>query len=156
MSAIAEATPLQRELARAHAERMARFFPGDKPQMRRIPALPPALAKRRTPIPRTTWPAYMPAVWYDSFVPEPDLPHSWRFIATTTAAKHRLTLADLLGPVKIRRISNARQEAFYRIGHETNLSLPQIGERMHRDHTTVLHGIRKHAERFGLPNRRTA
>ena len=52
----------------------------------------------------------------------------------------------------VRRTSDvclARQEAYFRMKHETNCSLPKIGERCgDRDHTTVLHGIRKIAAKI--------
>lgn len=41
----------------------------------------------------------------------------------------------------------ARHEACWRLKNETSMSLPQIGRLLGRDHTTVLHGVRKHAER---------
>ena len=47
------------------------------------------------------------------------------------------------GTLKNRNTSEARQIAIYLIRKLTNLSLPDIGKEFSRDHTTVLHGIRK-------------
>lgn len=77
-----------------------------------------------------------------------------RSIATIireTAAKHGLTATDLVGRSRARTIMPARQEAMYLCTHDTPYGLPEIGKTFNRDHTTVLHGVRMHAERNGLP-----
>jgi chromosomal replication initiation ATPase DnaA len=44
-----------------------------------------------------------------------------------------------------------RQEAAYRLKYELNFSLSQIGRLMgHRDHTTVLHAIRRYEKNLAL------
>ena len=49
----------------------------------------------------------------------------------------------LRGPLKNKGTSEARQIAIYLIRKITNLSLPDIGKEFGRDHTTILHAIRK-------------
>ena len=73
-------------------------------------------------------------------------------IVRETAAKHRLTVAQLLGPCRERKYVRPRQEAMYRVFTECkHVSLPETGRRLGgRDHTTVLHGIRRHCERIGV------
>lgn len=79
---------------------------------------------------------------------EPFDPGHWLEIIDQTCAKHRLTRAELLSARRSTPLVLARQEAMYRMSKETTMSLPAIGRRMGgRDHTTVLYGIRKHAER---------
>ena len=39
----------------------------------------------------------------------------------------------------------ARYEAMHLIRYQLGYSLPLIGRVMHRDHTTVLYGLRRHA-----------
>lgn len=60
------------------------------------------------------------------------------------AAYEGLTVSDLLGAGRTRRISHPRQD-FMLIVYETGrYSLPQIGHFLGgRDHTTILHGVRK-------------
>lgn len=71
-----------------------------------------------------------------------------REIIHRVATKYGMTTADLIGPARSRWFAYARQEAMYRIRQERGLSLPQIGAILGgRDHTTVLHGIRCHADR---------
>ncbi|MBN9434011.1 MAG: hypothetical protein J0I45_16390 [Bosea sp.] len=49
-------------------------------------------------------------------------------------------------------LSIARHEIMYLAAVETSLSLPEIAERLGgMDHTSIIHGIRRHSERTGLP-----
>lgn len=60
--------------------------------------------------------------------------------------KHGVTMGELLSARRARPLVAARHEAMYRLSKETSMSLPAIGRRMGgRDHTTVIHGVRKHA-----------
>jgi chromosomal replication initiation ATPase DnaA len=57
---------------------------------------------------------------------------------------YNITLVDLLSERRTRTIARPRQVAMYLAKKLTKSSLPAIGKRMgHRDHTTVLHGVRK-------------
>lgn len=49
----------------------------------------------------------------------------------------------LRGTLKNKGTAEARQVAMYLIRHLTNLSLPEIGREFGRDHSTVIHSIRK-------------
>jgi chromosomal replication initiator protein len=49
----------------------------------------------------------------------------------------------LRGTLKNKNTATARQVAMYLIRSMTNLSLPDIGREFNRDHTTVLHSLRK-------------
>lgn len=64
-------------------------------------------------------------------------------IITMTADFFGLTPGQLSGMSKSRPISHARQIAMYLCRELTELSLPKIGERFGRDHTTVMHSERK-------------
>jgi chromosomal replication initiation ATPase DnaA len=59
------------------------------------------------------------------------------------AVAHGLTVADLLGPSHKRKLAYARWEAMAAIKAEFDDSLPMIGRLFNRDHTSVLHGLRK-------------
>lgn len=72
----------------------------------------------------------------------------WRITAGMVAMKHGLSLADLIGPSRRRKVARPRQEAFAAVQEKHGYSLPKIGRLFGgRDHTTVLHGIREHAKR---------
>jgi hypothetical protein len=65
------------------------------------------------------------------------------------AEKHGLTIADLKGEGRKVPVAIARQEAFWRLRTELGLSYPRIGTIFNgRDHSTVIHGIRRHAARL--------
>lgn len=84
-------------------------------------------------------------------VDDPSFP-AWKRIALEVCAKHEIKLSEMKSPQRNMSLVLARHEAFYRCKTETEMSLPQIGRRFGRDHTTVLHGVRKHAARNGLPD----
>jgi chromosomal replication initiator protein len=68
-------------------------------------------------------------------------------VLEVTAAYHNLTVDDLIGPRRTKKIAMARQQAMYLARESTNASLPQIGQVMGgRDHTTVMHGYNKVTE----------
>jgi hypothetical protein len=76
---------------------------------------------------------------------EPLDPNRWLDIVHEVCAKHCITKAELMSVRRARNIVAARHEAMWRMSKETTMSLPAIGRRMgDRDHTTVLHGIRKY------------
>ena len=75
-----------------------------------------------------------------------------REIAVEVAAKHRITLDDLVGHDRSVCYVHPRQEVYYRAYIECpHLSYPEIGRRMGgRDHTTIAHGVKKHCGRIGI------
>ena len=64
-------------------------------------------------------------------------------IIAVVAASYGFSIADMAGPSRREPLVTARQIAMYLCRTLANLSLPQIGKHLHRDHTTVLSGIRK-------------
>lgn len=74
-----------------------------------------------------------------------------RQIIAQVARKHRLTENDILAHRRNAFVALARHEAMYRAANETTHSLVTIGAILDRDPTTVLHGVRAHAARHGLP-----
>lgn len=69
-------------------------------------------------------------------------------VAIEACENHQITMAQLLSSARSAYIVRARQEVMYRAYRELGASLPVIGHFLHRDHTTVLHGVRAHAERL--------
>lgn len=78
------------------------------------------------------------------------------YIIRYVCAKHQIPRAVLLSKRRQKAVSEARQEAQYiaiRFGTMANgeaYSFSEIGRRMHRDHTTVMHNCRMYARRRGL------
>jgi chromosomal replication initiator protein len=52
-----------------------------------------------------------------------------------------LSVEDIVGEKKSRRLVIARHYAMNRVYYETNLSLPEIGRLFGRDHTTIIYGV---------------
>jgi hypothetical protein len=57
---------------------------------------------------------------------------------------HNLEMSVLIGSRRSARVIPARQEAAFRMYCELDLSLQDIGRRMHRDHTSVIASIRRY------------
>jgi hypothetical protein len=67
------------------------------------------------------------------------------------AHRHRLKPEDIIGRSRAHAVCVARDEACYRICTETDASTVRAGKLLgNRDHSTIFHGIRAHAERHGL------
>ena len=66
-------------------------------------------------------------------------------ILSDVCYRHAITLSALKGKERFQPLVRARHEAMWLLHHALpNCSLTQIGRWMERDHTTVIHGIRKH------------
>nr|WP_256432955.1 MULTISPECIES: helix-turn-helix domain-containing protein [unclassified Martelella] len=63
--------------------------------------------------------------------------------ARIRAVKESIPTAIFFGPGRQKRHSIVRQRAMYEIYIAFGASLPQIGVVFNRDHTTVLHAVRK-------------
>jgi chromosomal replication initiator protein len=76
---------------------------------------------------------------------------SVRLIKAIVAQRHGLTVADLDGPSRKRRVVLARHEAIYTAACRTRLSYVQIGRIFGgRDHSSVRSAVERHARRNGL------
>jgi len=65
-------------------------------------------------------------------------------IQRKVAEHYNIRLSDMIGPKRVRTIARPRQIAMHLCKHMTTRSLPEIGRRFGgRDHTTIMHGIRK-------------
>jgi len=79
-----------------------------------------------------------------------------RQVQEAVADRLDLTIDELLSPRRTARIARARQLAMYLTRELTDLSLPAIAQAFNRrDHTTVLHAIRR-VERSALEDARVA
>jgi chromosomal replication initiator protein len=65
-----------------------------------------------------------------------------RAVIAGVAAHYGLSFADMAGPLRARRFSRPRHIAMYLAREKTGKSLPLIGQRINRHHTSVLHGLR--------------
>ena len=88
----------------------------------------------------------------DTIAPHPPERPDARQIQEAVATKLGLSLDDILSPSRTAPVARARQLGMYLTRQLTDLSLPAIAQAFNRrDHTTVLHAIRK-VERSALQN----
>ena len=69
--------------------------------------------------------------------------------------RHRaVTHAEVCSAVRTKGVAQARHELWWRLRHHPDLafSLEEIGRLFRRDHTTVLRGVRAHAQRLADPH----
>ena len=76
------------------------------------------------------------------------VPLRWKIILREVASKYKISASDITSHRRDGATVLARHEFCYRMRHETDVTLPQIGRWIKRDHTTVLHGVRAHAARL--------
>ena len=65
--------------------------------------------------------------------------------------KHGVTLADIHGRRRFRKVVAARNEVMYRLCVELRWSMPAVAKKLKRDHSTVHYGRNRHACENGLP-----
>lgn len=67
-------------------------------------------------------------------------------IIDEAAARYGVNPADIIGRKRGEELATARFEVYTRMRNEMNLSYPQIGRSLKRDHTTIIHGVKRFAE----------
>jgi len=68
-------------------------------------------------------------------------------IMVEVAAERDVTMDELLGPCRLRRIAWARQDAMLRLRREADLTPADIGRIFNRDRSTVMFGLDRAAKR---------
>lgn len=98
--------------------------------------------------PRAVQPDQPPAA--PSPPPEPSSRQPrYKTILQTVAAQHGVSVVDLRGPSRVKKIAVARFEAAYRLRVDLALSFPKIGQILGgRHHTTIMHAVEQHAARL--------
>jgi len=67
--------------------------------------------------------------------------------AARSATGHSVSMAELLSENREGPVAMVRQATFWLLRNQTGWSYPRIGKAMDRDHTTVMHGVRRTADR---------
>lgn len=76
-------------------------------------------------------------------------PQTGRKLAESIAIKHGISFSEMISSRRAPHLVRARQEAMWHLREHTKLSYPQIAYILgKRDHTTIIHGIKRHAERM--------
>lgn len=95
----------------------------------------------------------VPATAPAKYVPDENVPYgaplnmlqlcSGSFLIALAALRHSLPVAVILGQGHARNIVRARYDAMALVYRHTQYSMPRVGRLFDRDHTTVLHALRK-------------
>ncbi|AQP50735.1 chromosomal replication initiator protein DnaA [Tessaracoccus flavescens] len=86
----------------------------------------------------------------NDLMPDDAAPVDAQTIMDASARYFGITMDDLTGSSRVQTIAQARQVAMYLCRELTDLSLPKIGGKFGgRDHSTVLHAVRKISEKIG-------
>jgi chromosomal replication initiator protein len=87
----------------------------------------------------------------NDLMPQDAAPVDAQTIMDSSARYFGITHDDLIGSSRVANIASARQIAMYLCRELTDLSLPKIGAKFGgRDHSTVLHAVRKISEKIGV------
>jgi len=70
----------------------------------------------------------------------------WMRIVEEVAEKHQVTIRHLMNPGRDIKLVRARWEMFYRLHTERGMSKNDIARRTNKNHTTVMHGIKKYKQ----------
>lgn len=146
---ITTATPTQLRFHQERMERMARLQGASltpKPKVRMLPIPPPK------PVTVGWFPYYRAAPWdsWDCEIPIMQAT-SWRKIVSQVCVKHGVTFEEIVGQARSKRIVRARQEAYFRLREERQISWAQIGKMLGgKDHTSVLYGWRMHQAKLAV------
>jgi len=98
--------------------------------------------------PRNIEPDWWPCMWFGDLVsataPRPEGPPRIAFIQAIVAKSYGMTTLDMVSQCRTRDVVLPRQIAMYLAKNMTPRAYPEIGRRFGgRDHTTVIHAIRK-------------
>ena len=83
------------------------------------------------------------AAFRDIVLADPNAVPTPALIISQVSRFYSIDESILRGTLKNKGTAEARQVAMYLIRQLTNLSLPEIGREFGRDHSTVIHSIRK-------------
>ena len=137
---LAYATQRRRELKNQIAEAARRLE-----EKKNLPLPPPPVIEEPPPPPPPAPPPPIPSV-FDKLASHVPL---WKEIQLEVCAKHGVDLfKEIYADKRLRKYTLARQEIFYRLRHDAKMSLMDISKKMKRDHTTVMSGINRHAQRL--------
>ncbi len=72
-----------------------------------------------------------------------------RHITEGAAQRHGVTVEEILSGDRTKRVSHARQEAYYQVRQfdPDFYSYPNVAKQFGRTHAAVIYGIRRHLER---------
>jgi hypothetical protein len=147
-------SPLQQELHTAHKARQYRFINAavQKKQQEHLTRQREAWNQRRAEQKQSQKEEERLALLVEQAAPEPTSHNRPAFpirkeLLLQTLESHGVGLDELMSPRRLLKLVAARQELYARLKMFTRMSYPQIGRFCgDRDHTTIMHGVRKYAD----------
>lgn len=82
---------------------------------------------------------------------DPGLPLArvpWKDILRQVSGRHGIPTDVILSEARQPKIVAARHEAMFLLNKKKGMAAAAVGRRMNRDHSTVLHGVKKHIARM--------
>lgn len=79
--------------------------------------------------------------------PVPGSPTTWKQLVSDVSKTSGIGPMDILSPSRRGDIVAARHEVMYRAITELQMGYAQVGRKLKMDHTSVLHGMRRHLQR---------
>lgn len=92
---------------------------------------------------------------YEVAIPADMQPQIGRQIMAEVAQEHGVAVYQMKSDIRFAEVTRARCVAMWRIADKTTLSLKGIGNLFNKDHTTVLHAIRRMNDETGENVRKT-
>ena len=132
--------------ARAHRERMDRFFPISHPEPEPEPE-PDRQLERPRPAPVAKPKIVAPIELIEAYRHARQRPSVHQVIAFVLIRMPGVTAAQIVSNCRLKSITERRSIIMHLAHRLTGQSFPQIARTLNRDHTTVLHGYWKVAER---------
>lgn len=134
----------------AAAERRVRLYAPPPP-----PPKPVVVAEPEPePLPRQTTKGPDPLAAYrhayEIAIPHDMQPQIAKQIIAETSQEMGVYAFDMTGQSRVETVSRARAIAMWRVADKTTLSLTQIARLFNKDHTTVIHAVRRMNDETGL------
>jgi chromosomal replication initiation ATPase DnaA len=77
---------------------------------------------------------------------------NWRRLITKLAEEHGYTYEDVVGRSRKQKLSEARFSIYTYLNSKMKLSVTRIGKLLQKDHTSVMHGVKRWKEMNGETN----
>lgn len=73
----------------------------------------------------------------------------WKEILRDVCAKHKIHPEAVTGNSRQAPLVKCRREVYWRLRTELGMSLSQIGNKLNKDHTSVLYGVKEYEKALG-------
>jgi hypothetical protein len=134
--------PVHASFFQAKKERQARYEMAARQHLesKRPPVEPAPVVVEEAPAEK---PTFRPWFWITDEITPPRKRPLIETVQRATAAHYNVSRREMLTARRARDVMHPRQAAYYLAKKLTKATLPEIGRAFNRDHSSVLHGVRK-------------